>query len=123
MEPAAIAARLAHDFLAPNGLLVFFGSSSALSGILRPVVFFLHRDLCLMSVVGMPYAAGYGAAKAAIHQLVQSMAAKGSGLPDLANVIGILPGYSPQFCFHLCHLLLCSHAVPYDVFCFHSVSV
>jgi len=34
---------------------------------------------------------GYGMAKAAVHQLVLSQAAKGSGLPETAKAIAILP--------------------------------
>lgn len=34
---------------------------------------------------------GYGLAKAAVHQLVQSLAKSGSGLPPDAGVVGILP--------------------------------
>jgi dihydropteridine reductase len=34
---------------------------------------------------------GYGLAKAAVHQLVQSLAAKKSGIPDKSAVLAILP--------------------------------
>lgn len=34
---------------------------------------------------------GYGMAKAAVHQLVQSMSEPSSGLPEDAAVLGILP--------------------------------
>lgn len=34
---------------------------------------------------------GYGMAKAAVHQLVKSMAASKSGMPDNSTVMAILP--------------------------------
>ena len=34
---------------------------------------------------------GYGMAKAAVHQLVKSLGASGSGLPEGACALGILP--------------------------------
>ena len=40
---------------------------------------------------GTPTMIGYGMAKAAVHQLVLSLAAKGSGLPETAKAIAILP--------------------------------
>ena len=40
---------------------------------------------------GTPGMMGYGLAKAAVHQLVKSLASTGSGLPDNVNVVGILP--------------------------------
>ena len=43
------------------------------------------------AVAGTPGMMGYGMAKAAVHQLVKSLASPGSGLPDLACVLGLLP--------------------------------
>ncbi len=40
------------------------------------------------NVLGMM---GYGMAKAAVHQLVKSLGEQGSGLPDGACTLGILP--------------------------------
>jgi hypothetical protein len=34
---------------------------------------------------------GYGMAKAAVHQLVKSLAAPGSGLPENSKAVAILP--------------------------------
>lgn len=34
---------------------------------------------------------GYGMAKAAVHQLVKSMAAENSGMPNDSNVVAISP--------------------------------
>ena len=34
---------------------------------------------------------GYGLAKGAVHQLIQSLAQPGGGLPDQSTVAGILP--------------------------------
>lgn len=46
---------------------------------------------------GTPGMLGYGLAKAAVHQLVRSLAADGSGMPADATVVGILPGISNIF--------------------------
>ena len=68
---SAITARLASKHLKANGLVVLPGAQPALAG-----------------TAGMM---GYGMAKAAVHQLVKSLASPGSGLPDLACVLGLLP--------------------------------
>ena len=68
---SAISGTLAARFLSPGGLLVLPGAKPAVSG--------------------TPGMMGYGMAKAAVHQLVKSLASDGSGLPDLACVLGILP--------------------------------
>lgn len=68
---SAISGTLAARFLTPGGLLVLPGAKPAVSG--------------------TPGMMGYGMAKAAVHQLVKSLASDGSGLPDLACVLGILP--------------------------------
>jgi NAD(P)-dependent dehydrogenase (short-subunit alcohol dehydrogenase family) len=44
---------------------------------------------------------GYGMTKAAVHQLTQSLAGKGSGLPAGSHVLAILP-----YVFNLNYLLL-----------------
>ena len=68
---SAISGTLAAKFLRSGGLLVLPGAKPALAG--------------------TPGMMGYGLAKAAVHQLVKSLASDGSGLPDLACVLGILP--------------------------------
>lgn len=68
---SAIAARLASLHLKEAGLLVLTGASPARHG--------------------TPGMIGYGMAKAAVHQLVASLSAKGSGMPDGARCVGILP--------------------------------
>ena len=40
---------------------------------------------------GTPGMIGYGLAKAAVHQLVKSLASTNSGLPANAKAVGILP--------------------------------
>jgi NAD(P)-dependent dehydrogenase (short-subunit alcohol dehydrogenase family) len=66
-----VASKIATSHLSPGGLLVLVGASAAASA--------------------TPWAVAYGAAKAAVHQLVRSLGAKGSGLPDAAKVVGIAP--------------------------------
>ncbi|XP_004342976.1 hypothetical protein CAOG_07891 [Capsaspora owczarzaki ATCC 30864] len=68
---SVIAARVASQFLAPNGLLALTGARAALNG-----------------TAGM---IGYGIAKAAVHQLTRSLAQPGSGLPEGATAVAILP--------------------------------
>eukprot|EP00051_Salpingoeca_urceolata_P025841 m.470911 g.470911 ORF g.470911 m.470911 type:complete len:236 (-) comp20372_c0_seq3:1587-2294(-) len=69
--PAVISAKVAAHHLAPNGLLTFTGALPALGA--------------------TPGMLGYGMAKAAVHQLTKSLAAKGSGLPNNTSVVGLLP--------------------------------
>nr|ACO15211.1 Dihydropteridine reductase [Caligus clemensi] len=68
---SSIAAALATEHLSPGGLLVLPGAQAALSG-----------------TGGMM---GYGMAKAAVHQLVMSLACPDSGLPPQAVALGMLP--------------------------------
>mmetsp|Transcript_31869 Transcript_31869/g.83506 ORF Transcript_31869/g.83506 Transcript_31869/m.83506 type:complete len:243 (+) Transcript_31869:31-759(+) len=68
---SVVAAQVAAKFLAPDGLFVTCGAAPALGG--------------------TPTMIGYGMAKAAVHQLVKSLAAKGSGLSEDATVLAILP--------------------------------
>jgi len=70
--PAMISASLVQSFLKPDGLVVLVGSSYAQ----KPT----------------PYAIGYGSANAAVHHLVSSLVSPGSGLPEKAHVVGLLPG-------------------------------
>jgi len=68
---STIAAHLASKYLKEGGALVLPGAQAALEG-----------------TGGM---IGYGMAKAAIHQLVKSLSANKSGLPDQSFVAAILP--------------------------------
>ncbi|XP_060575834.1 dihydropteridine reductase-like isoform X1 [Ruditapes philippinarum] len=68
---SSIAASLAAKFLKEGGLLTLPGAQPALEG-----------------TAGM---IGYGMAKAAIHQLVKSLAAPNSGLPNNSTAVAILP--------------------------------
>ncbi|GAU93834.1 hypothetical protein RvY_05708 [Ramazzottius varieornatus] len=68
---SAIASRLASLFLRPGGLLTLTGARPALEG--------------------TPGMIGYGMAKAAVHQLVRSLAATNSGLPEGVAAVAILP--------------------------------
>lgn len=68
---SVIAARLASLFLEPGGLLTLTGAKAAT----EPT----------------PGAVAYGLAKAAVHQLVKTLGTPGSGLPENAAAIGILP--------------------------------
>ncbi|KAH7727350.1 Protein QDPR-1 [Aphelenchoides avenae] len=68
---SAIAARIASKHLKPGGLLQLTGAHAA-----------LHAT---------PSMIGYGAAKASVHQMVKSLAAPKSGLPDGASVLAIAP--------------------------------
>lgn len=69
--PASISAKLACLHLKEDGTLVLPGAQPA--------------------VKGTPSMAGYGMAKAAVHQLVSSLAAEKSGLPAESLVVAILP--------------------------------
>lgn len=69
--PSIISTRLAGLLLSDDGLVVLTGAKPALEG--------------------TPTMMGYGLAKAATHQLVKSMAAKGSGLPSTSASLAILP--------------------------------
>lgn len=68
---STISSHLASLHLKPGGLLTLAGAKAALSG-----------------TGGM---VGYGMAKAAVHQLCQSLAAKNSGMPSEATAVAILP--------------------------------
>lgn len=68
---SVLSARLASLHLRSGGLLVLTGAKPALGG--------------------TPGMIGYGLAKAAVHQLVGSLLAPGSGLPQPTSVVGILP--------------------------------
>ncbi|XP_034037958.1 quinoid dihydropteridine reductase a [Thalassophryne amazonica] len=68
---SAISSQLAAKHLKPGGLLTLTGAKPALKG-----------------TGGM---VGYGMAKAAVHQLCQSLACKNSGLPSEASAVAILP--------------------------------
>jgi len=68
---SAISATLSARHLCPGGLLVLPGAKPC--------------------VGGTPGMMGYGMAKAAVHQLVKSCAAEGSGLPAGACTLGLLP--------------------------------
>ncbi|EPZ30795.1 Short-chain dehydrogenase/reductase domain-containing protein [Rozella allomycis CSF55] len=68
---SAIAAKIASSFLQEDGLLVFTGASAAKNG--------------------TPGMIGYGMAKSAVHNLVQSLSCPSSGLPKNSKVIAILP--------------------------------
>ncbi|KAA8588626.1 quinoid dihydropteridine reductase a [Etheostoma spectabile] len=68
---STISSHLAALHLKPGGLLTLSGAKAALSG-----------------TGGM---VGYGMAKAAVHQLCQSLAAKNSGMPSGAAAVAILP--------------------------------
>jgi len=69
--PSSISARLACIHLKEGGLVVLPGAQPA--------------------VKGTPTMAGYGMAKAAVHQLVASLAAPKSGLPAEGTSLAILP--------------------------------
>jgi len=68
---STISGTLAAKFLSENGLLVLPGAKPATGG--------------------TPGMIGYGMAKAAVHQLVKSLASSGSGLPTNSCVLGLLP--------------------------------
>ena len=68
---SSISGSLAAKYLRDEGLLVLPGAKPATGG--------------------TPGMMGYGMAKAAVHQLVKSLATSGSGLPDTCCVAGILP--------------------------------
>jgi len=69
--PASISASLAASHLRPGGLIVLPGAAPATSG--------------------TPNMAGYGMAKAAVHQLTSSLASPGSGLPEDCLAAALLP--------------------------------
>jgi len=69
--PASISASLAAKHLKPGGMVVLPGAAPAIDG--------------------TPGMAGYGMAKAAVHQLTKSLACNGSGLPDNCLCASILP--------------------------------
>eukprot|EP00092_Neocalanus_flemingeri_P023159 GFUD01025112.1.p1 GENE.GFUD01025112.1~~GFUD01025112.1.p1 ORF type:complete len:234 (+),score=98.60 GFUD01025112.1:178-879(+) len=69
--PASISASLAARHLKEGGMVVLPGAAPA--------------------VGGTPGMAGYGMAKAAVHQLTKSLACQGSGLPDNCLAAALLP--------------------------------
>jgi len=71
VQSSALAAHIAAKFLAPGGLLVLPGAAAAIGG--------------------TPWALSYGAMKAAVHQMVKSLAGKNSGLPLGTRTVGIAP--------------------------------
>lgn len=68
---SSIAATIAASHLKENGILTLTGAKAALDG--------------------TPGMIGYGMAKAAVHQLTKSLAAKDSGMPANSMVVSILP--------------------------------
>ncbi|TMS32741.1 hypothetical protein L596_000546 [Steinernema carpocapsae] len=68
---SAISARIAAEHLKEGGIIQLTGAAPA--------------------VAGTPGMIGYGMAKAAVQQLTKSLAAKGSGLPEGACSLAILP--------------------------------
>ncbi|CAI4228576.1 unnamed protein product [Auanema sp. JU1783] len=68
---SSIAARIAAKHLKEGGVLQLTGAAPA--------------------VAGTPGMIGYGMAKAAVHQLVKSLSANGSGLPKDTTVFALLP--------------------------------
>ena len=68
---STISARIGSKFLINGGLIQFTGAAPALDG--------------------TPGMIGYGMAKAAVHQLVKSLAAPKSGLPEGSTVVAFLP--------------------------------
>lgn len=68
---SAISAAVASKYLKDGGLLTLPGAAPAVSG--------------------TPGMMGYGMAKAAIHQLIKSLAGKNSGLPKDSSALAILP--------------------------------
>ncbi|ODM89735.1 Dihydropteridine reductase [Orchesella cincta] len=71
VESSVVAAYLARRFLKEGGLLVMTGAQAAAGP--------------------TPTMIGYGMAKAAVHHLIKSLAAEGSGLPRNCVVVGLLP--------------------------------
>lgn len=68
---SSIAAALAAKYLKEGGIITLPGAAP-----------------CVGGTAGMM---GYGMAKAAVHQLVKSLASKGSGLPANSSAVAILP--------------------------------
>lgn len=74
VESSLVTAKLASQFMSPNGMLALIGSVAALPGTSA-------RTLL-----------GYGAAKASVHQIVRLLAGTvGTDLPDGSSVIAIVP--------------------------------
>ncbi|CAL8093405.1 unnamed protein product [Orchesella dallaii] len=71
VESSAVAAYLAGRLLKEGGMLVLTGAQAATGP--------------------TPAMIGYGMAKAAVHHLIKSLAAEGSGLPRNCVVVGLLP--------------------------------
>jgi dihydropteridine reductase len=68
---SVVATHLASRFLRPGGVLVLPGAAAC--------------------VRGTPWALTYGSMKAAVHHMVSSLSANGSGLPEGAVALGIAP--------------------------------
>ncbi|TPX59774.1 hypothetical protein PhCBS80983_g02229 [Powellomyces hirtus] len=75
MNTSVISARLAAKHLREGGLLAVVGAAAALEG--TPEM--------------QEWLVAYGATKAAVHQLIQSAAAPGSGLPSNTRAVAIMP--------------------------------
>ena len=71
VQASIVAARVSASLLSPGGLLMLAGASAA--------------------AVPTPWGIAYGAAKAAVHHLVGSLAGKGSGLPENSKVVAVAP--------------------------------
>ena len=84
---SAISGSLAARFLKTGGLLVLPGAKPCTAGTPGMV-----RTLLVLIINNIHYnQMGYGMAKAAVHQLVKSLASEGSGLPGESCVLGLLP--------------------------------
>eukprot|EP00929_Paragymnodinium_shiwhaense_P003016 TRINITY_DN103396_c0_g1_i1.p1 TRINITY_DN103396_c0_g1~~TRINITY_DN103396_c0_g1_i1.p1 ORF type:complete len:240 (-),score=51.13 TRINITY_DN103396_c0_g1_i1:110-829(-) len=66
-----VSARIASERLRPGGLLVLPGAAPA--------------------AAATPQMIAYGVSKAAVHHLVRSLAADGSGMPEGSKVVGVAP--------------------------------
>jgi len=71
IKSAMGAAQVASKFLQPDGILIVTGAAGAVNP--------------------TPNLLAYGTSKAAVHHLVKSLSVPGSGLPDKATVIAMLP--------------------------------
>uniref|UniRef100_A0A0K2TFJ9 Dihydropteridine reductaselike [Strongylocentrotus purpuratus] n=1 Tax=Lepeophtheirus salmonis TaxID=72036 RepID=A0A0K2TFJ9_LEPSM len=91
---SSIASALATQHLKPGGLLVLPGAQAALKGTAgeKERTFFIKKTsmhiIYFIIVLGMM---GYGMAKAAVHQLIQSLSDPKSGLPEKVVTLGLLP--------------------------------
>lgn len=85
-----IASSIAAKHLKEGGLLSLTGAKPALEGKFSLLFLALH-EYNFPLFIGTPGMIGYGMAKAAVHQLVKSLAASGGGLPNESTVLAILP--------------------------------